>query len=990
MAKPHPVCVGCPRENPSAGHAYAYVGSPVSVDADLIVVAEAPVCDRYNNTPLPFQDDSGKIIRTAIHSLHQLPEYHGLNVAYTYAVRCASNQGDTEPSKAVLQRCKTLLQTELTLSQKKPVLLIMGMTALRALDIKAAKLKDMQGRLLPQQTVGGVFTGDRQFDVVVTISTKQLVAMPGLYTTFTTDLKRAADAVKTGGFTAVPAITTLTKDYKIPKTVEEVKAVCREIVDYTEGNVLPENWPISVDTETNTKFPHREKLQVLAVSFAWAEGKATAIPLWHPEVTYQPEDVLPYILEVLACKKPKLFHNFKFDYKVFLKKKWELINFTWDSMTGEHILEEDKKGQYGLKPLTRTFFPDFASYADALHEILTKEEGDSQLHNLRKALKAAIPGRRKKKAGTESDGGFEKIPLATLLLYAAVDADMTRRLCMLQEKRILSEQNRVIAAQNETRRKQALAVQAKHKLETRAKLTREEMDAMFEHEIIYPIPNLCDSTRPIKRLALRNVFPVTPALSRIEFQGIRIDRPYLTTLQADLGKVVQETTDQLYAMAGGELKLNSPAEIARVLFDTGFIHPTTGVHTKYPLTGVSKTKKGQTQTTEKVMQFLVAKYGCPFASKKLIYAKAFKAKNTFCQNVWDLSELDGYLHTNYNQHGTNSGRLSSNDENMQNIPKKLAGVNIKKVFIADDDSYLFVNADAKGAEVRILTAYCKDQALIDSLNAGQDTHCFIASKIVEIVRQVEGAKEVLASMNLDDQYPLTYEDFAARDKIKDADPKYGGMLDKFRTAVKRVVFGILYGAGPHKIAETIGISLAQAQQLIDMLFTLFPSIKTYMAQTRWELQQFGFVETFFGRRRRFSVVGAPKYLLGRAERQTVNFKIQSTSSDIVMGRLVAIEEPLKDLGGRMLLTVHDSLGFQIKKKYASQLPDFIYTYLEKGAADTHPWLPVAFKWDYEVGPSYGELKSLDAYLKNTAIKEYSNDAAEAYTEEEVRTALAEA
>lgn len=968
MSKPHAICAGCPRENSTGTHQHQYVGSPVPSDADLIIIAEAPVCDRYGNVPRAFQDDGGKIIRTAVDNLRRLPEYKDLNVAYTYAVLCTSNQGDTDPAKAVLQRCRTLLQADLILTKKQPVLLVMGMTALRALEIKAAKLKDMQGRLLPQQTVGNMLTGERRFDTVVTISTKQLVAMPGVYTTFLADLKRAADAARTGGFNSVPALDLLTKNYKIPRTVEDVKALCREIIDYTEGNVAPENWPISVDTETNTKFPHRDKLKVLAVSFAWAEGKATAIPLWHPAVEYTPEEVLPYLLEVLACKKPKFFHNAKFDLKVFMKVGWELVNFVWDSMTGEHVLEEDKKGQYGLKPLTRTFFPDFASYADALHEILTKEEGDSQLHNLRKALKATVTGGRKKKAA-EKDGGFENIPLATLLLYAAVDADMTRRLVMLQEKRILVEQNKVIALKNTVGKEQA--VWAARGIPT------------------YAIPNLSDAPKPVRRLAIRNVFPVTPALARMEFQGIRIDRPYLTTLQGDLGKVVQETTDQLYAMAGGELKLNSPAEIARVLFDTGFIHPDTGVHTKYPLTGVTKTKKGQTQTTEKVMQFLVAKYGCPFASKKLIYAKAFKAKNTFCQNVWDLSELDGYLHTNYNQHGTNSGRLSSNDENMQNIPKKLAGVNIKKVFIPDDESYLFVNADAKGAEVRILTAYCKDQALIDSLNAGQDTHCFIASKIVEIVRQTDGAKEVLASMNLDDQFPLTYADFAARDKIKETNKKYGEMLDKFRTAVKRVVFGILYGAGPQKIAETIGISLAQAQQLIDMLFTLFPSIKTYMAQTRWELQKFGFVETFFGRRRRFSVVGAPKYQLGRAERQTVNFKIQSTSSDIVMGRLVACEGPLKDLGGRILLTVHDSIGFQIKKKYASQLPDFIYTYLEKGAADAHPWLPVAFKWDYEVGPSYGELKSLDAYLANTMIKEYSNDAAEAYTEEEVRTALAE-
>jgi DNA polymerase-1 len=388
------------------------------------------------------------------------------------------------------------------------------------------------------------------------------------------------------------------------------------------------------------------------------------------------------------------------------------------------------------------------------------------------------------------------------------------------------------------------------------------------------------------------------------------------------------------------------------------------------------------------MQFLVAKYSCPFASKKLIYAKAFKAKNTFCKNVDELSALDGFLHTNYNQHGTSTGRLSGSDENMQNIPKKLAGVNIKKVFVTDDDTYLFVNADAKGAEVRILTAYCQDTALIASLNDGQDTHCFIASKIIELVRQSPNDTAVLASMNLDNAYPLTYEDFSKRDKLKESNKKYGEMLDKFRTAVKRVVFGILYGAGPTKIAETIGISFEQAKELIDMLFKMFPSIKTYMAQTRWELRTFGFVETFFGRRRRFSVEGAPPYLMGKAERQTVNFKIQSTSSDIVMGRLVAMEKPLEDLGGRILLTVHDSIGFQIPKKYARQLPDFIYTYLEKGAAKQHPWLPVAFKWDYEVGPSYGELRSLETYLANAPITEYSNDAAEAYTEEEVRTELA--
>jgi uracil-DNA glycosylase len=99
MTKPHAVCAGCPRENSTSTHQHQYVGSPVPSDADLVIIAEAPVCDRYGNVPRAFQDDGGKIIRTAVDNLRRLPEYKNLNVAYTYAVLCTSNQGDTDPPK---------------------------------------------------------------------------------------------------------------------------------------------------------------------------------------------------------------------------------------------------------------------------------------------------------------------------------------------------------------------------------------------------------------------------------------------------------------------------------------------------------------------------------------------------------------------------------------------------------------------------------------------------------------------------------------------------------------------------------------------------------------------------------------------------------------------------------------------------------------------------------------------------------------------------
>ena len=357
------------------------------------------------------------------------------------------------------------------------------------------------------------------------------------------------------------------------------------------------------------------------------------------------------------------------------------------------------------------------------------------------------------------------------------------------------------------------------------------------------------------------------------------------------------------------------------------------------------------------------------------------------QDVWDISvaEDHSYVANGFINH-------NSNDLNMQNIAKKLAGFSIKKIFTTSDPvSLAFANLDAKNAEVRIFAAYSHDAALIKSLNDGLDSHCFFGAEIVKAVRASGlGCDEQLTAMGLDPTKPLTYDDFKKREKIKATDPIYSDQLDKFRTNIKRVVFGILYGAGPKKIAETAGMTLSQAQAIIDMLFELFPSIPAYVEATKWELRTFGFVETYFGRRRRFNVRGATGYLRSRAERQAVNFKIQSTSSEIVLACLSNIEEPLeRDLNGRLLLTVHDSIGLEMPKKYLSQLPDFVQKYLVQDVAKMCPWLPVAFAWDFEVGDNYGELKSLEKYVEGIPQEEKLTDAQQAYDEEEVRTTLAD-
>jgi DNA polymerase-1 len=284
--------------------------------------------------------------------------------------------------------------------------------------------------------------------------------------------------------------------------------------------------------------------------------------------------------------------------------------------------------------------------------------------------------------------------------------------------------------------------------------------------------------------------------------------------------------------------------------------------------------------------------------------------------------------------------------NMQNVPKYLAGWNLKKLFIPDNDNYLIVNVDYKGAEVRVFTAYARDEALIKALNDGLDMHSFFAAQV----------------------FKRPYEMYARRDDATFIpDKNLRRLLDVERSNIKRVVFGILYGAGPEKISETIGVSVEEAKALIGLLYQMFPEIQKYAEIVEMEVAQNHFVDTHFGRRRRFPLAAIARHA-GRAKRQGRNFKIQSTSSDIVLGQLIEMDAPLRsEFGGRMLLTVHDSLVFQFPKKYIHQLRPFVKEYAEARVTKKYPWLPVPFAADVEVGDNYGECQSIDKYVAQNPI-----------------------
>jgi DNA polymerase I-like protein with 3'-5' exonuclease and polymerase domains len=296
-----------------------------------------------------------------------------------------------------------------------------------------------------------------------------------------------------------------------------------------------------------------------------------------------------------------------------------------------------------------------------------------------------------------------------------------------------------------------------------------------------------------------------------------------------------------------------------------------------------------------------------------------------------------------------------------------------------------MNADAKAAEVRLYAAYSKDANLIQALRDGMDPHSFFSSRVLnpEVILQKVPAsqhKETLALVGIDLDHKWDYEDFQKRNvyagtsEILGTDPEYGQRLIKLRDNIKRVVFGILYGAAARKVASIVGITDEQGEVIVNSLFTMFPSIEKYAENTRVKVQHLGLVETYFGRRRRCNLSNLSFRARNRAERQAVNMLIQSTTADIVTRVLVSMDDPIRfDLGGHLLLTVHDSIGAQIPKKYISQLPDFVHEYGVKQVERLCPWMPVPFLWDIEIGPSYGEVMDLKEYTDSHVIDTSPDD-----------------
>ena len=361
--------------------------------------------------------------------------------------------------------------------------------------------------------------------------------------------------------------------------------------------------------------------------------------------------------------------------------------------------------------------------------------------------------------------------------------------------------------------------------------------------------------------------PLARVLSAIECEGINLDVPFLQemskTLEAD-SKAVQE---KIFATAGQVFNIASPKQLGEILFEKLKLDPK-----------AKKTKTGQYMTGEEVLSKLESEH--EIASLILDFRELQKLKSTYVDALPALiSPKTGRIHTSFMQAVTATGRLSSKDPNLQNIPiRTVRGREIRKAFIPRDENYLILSADYSQIELRIMAAFSKDESMLDAFNNGLDVHKATAAKVFHVPLE-----EVTSDM---------------------------------RRKAKTVNFGIIYGVSAFGLAAQLAISRTEAKEIIDQYFVEFPKVKTFMDQSITDARENGYVETVLGRRRYLrDILSANMNERGFAERNAINAPIQGSAADMIKVAMIQIQDFLEkeNLKSKMILTVHDELVFDAHK-----------------------------------------------------------------------------
>jgi DNA polymerase-1 len=351
-------------------------------------------------------------------------------------------------------------------------------------------------------------------------------------------------------------------------------------------------------------------------------------------------------------------------------------------------------------------------------------------------------------------------------------------------------------------------------------------------------------------------------LSDMERSGIRIDTEALSGLSVELGDQIIQVENEVYESAGEKFNLASPQQLGRILFEKLKLDPK-----------AKKTKTGQWATGEEVLSRLADEH--PIVSQILEFREMQKLKSTYIDALPQLIGHDGRVHTSFNQAVAATGRLSSTNPNLQNIPIRTArGREIRKAFVAAGPDFKILSADYSQVELRLMAHFSEDATMIEAFRQGKDIHAITASRIYKV----------------------------ALDEV-DSD---------MRRKAKTANFGIIYGISAFGLSQRLSIPRKEAAELIDAYFAEFPSVKKYMDQVIHLAQEQEFVSTILGRRRYLPDINSRNQTQrGFAERNAINAPIQGSAADIIKLAMIRLHEWMKkeNLKSRMVLQVHDELVF---------------------------------------------------------------------------------
>ncbi|RMG71903.1 MAG: DNA polymerase I, partial [Chloroflexi bacterium] len=408
--------------------------------------------------------------------------------------------------------------------------------------------------------------------------------------------------------------------------------------------------------------------------------------------------------------------------------------------------------------------------------------------------------------------------------------------------------------------------------------------------------------------------PLVPVLASMERAGVALDVAYLREMSQRLTSQLKEIEHQIYDLSGGygEFNINSPKQLNEVLFE----------QLNLPVEGLKRTTHGYS-TDVNTLEKLRNDTGHPIILKIIDYRELSKLQSTYVDSLPELvNPHTGRIHTSYNQTGTSTGRLSSNNPNLQNIPIRTEiGREVRRAFVAPPGK-LLLSVDYSQVELRVMAHISQDKTLLEAFAQDQDIHAATAAAVFGVPLE-----------------EVTYEQ---------------------RSFAKRVNFGLMYGMGAFRLARDSDLTLAEAEKFIQQYFKRLPNVERYIRETKEKARKQGYLETLFGRKRRFNALynaahggRVSQQIVAAEERAAINMPIQGTAADIMKRAMIDVYAALKDKPAFMILQVHDELVLEVPEDALQMTRDLVVQIMEQAFQ-----LDAPLKANAQAGSNWRDMQPL--------------------------------